>query len=88
MGSFNSKSNAVVPPAAPSTSGSENNRGRSIATRLTEAEFSEVESAASEAGMRVAEWLREAALTQARKADEEGEHTDPILLAEVLGCAD
>jgi hypothetical protein len=79
MGSFKSKLDA---PAAHTTPGSENYRGRSIATRLTDAEYSEVESAAVGAGKKVAEWLREVALAQARKA--EG-YTDPILLAEVLG---
>jgi hypothetical protein len=42
-----------------------------------------VEAAASNAGKRVAEWLREAALANAR-ADQE-EQTDLILLAEIMG---
>jgi uncharacterized protein (DUF1778 family) len=46
-------------------------RAKSIATRLTEGEFTEVESAAAEAGKKVAEWLRDAALTQARAVKEE-----------------
>ena len=54
-------------PSAPSPAPtSENFRSKSIATRLTEAEFSEVEAAANSTGKKVAEWLREAALTQAR----------------------
>ena len=57
-------------------------RSRSIATRLTEAELGEVETAASDAGKKVAEWLRDAALTHARAGQEK---TDPILLAEIVG---
>ena len=61
----------------------EGNRSKSIATRLTDAEFAEVESAAARAGKKVAEWLREAALAQARATGEE-ETTDTVLLAELL----
>ena len=61
----------------------ESNRSKSIATRLTDAEFAEVESAAASAGKKVAEWLREAALAQARATGEE-ETTDTVLLAELL----
>jgi hypothetical protein len=61
----------------------ESNRSRSIATRLTDAEFAEVESAAASAGKKVAEWLREAALAQARATGEE-KTTDTVLLAEVM----
>ena len=57
-------------------------RSRSIATRLTEAELNEVETAAADAGKKVAEWLRDAALAQARSGQEQ---TDPILLAEIMG---
>ena len=72
--------------ASPPTglSGNESARGRSIATRLTEAEFSEVEAAASSAGKKVAEWLREAALAQARSGQDDGE-LDRVLLAELMG---
>ncbi len=42
-----------------------------------------MESSAAKAGKKVAEWLRDAALIQARAAQEE--LTDPILLAEVIG---
>lgn len=42
-----------------------------------------MEAAASNAGKRVAEWLREAALAHAR-ADQK-EQTDLILLAEIMG---
>jgi hypothetical protein len=72
-----------IPPVAPAAPANENFRTKSIATRLTEAEFAEVESAAAGAGQKVAEWLRDAALAQAR-ATQEGD-TDPILLAEILG---
>jgi uncharacterized protein (DUF1778 family) len=57
-------------------------RSRSIATRLTEAELNEVETAAAYAGKKVAEWLRDAALAHARSGQEQ---TDPILLAEIMG---
>lgn len=72
-----------APPPAPAN---ENFRSKSIATRLTESEFSEVESAANYAGKKVAEWLREAALTQARIGEKAP--TDPVLLAEVLALRD
>src|SRR5258708_37844789 len=58
-------------------------RTKSIATRLTEAEFAEVETAATSAGQKVSEWLRYAALAQARSTPEQD--TGPILLAEILG---
>ena len=41
-----------------------------------------MEAAAANAGKKVAEWLREAALAHARAGQE---HTDPILLAEIMG---
>jgi uncharacterized protein (DUF1778 family) len=62
---------------------SESNRTKSIATRLTDAEFAEIESAAGSAGKKVAEWLREAALSHARATGEE-KTTDTVLLAEVM----
>jgi hypothetical protein len=49
---------------------------------LTEAEFAEVEAAAVRAGKKVAEWLRDAALAQARSVP--AQTTDPILLAELM----
>jgi hypothetical protein len=67
------------PTVAPSNDSA---RSRSIATRLTEAELSEVETAAADAGKKVAEWLRDAALAHARSGQEQ---TDPILLAEIMG---
>jgi hypothetical protein len=51
---------------ASAASASENNRNKSVATRLTDAEFAEVESAAASTGKKVAEWLRDVALTHAR----------------------
>jgi hypothetical protein len=41
-----------------------------------------VETAAADAGKKVAEWLRDAALAHARSGQEQ---TDPILLAEIMG---
>jgi hypothetical protein len=69
---------------ASGSSGNETARGRSIATRLTDAEFGEVEAAAGIAGKKVGEWLREAALAQARGTHHD-EQTDQILLAEMMG---
>ena len=82
MASGNDKSRETATPSASSVSINEMSRARSIATRLTDAEFSEVEAAAADAGKKVAEWLREAALAYARAGQEE---TDPILLAEIMG---
>jgi hypothetical protein len=74
----------VVAPIASSSSANETARARSVATRLTETEFSEVEAAASGTGKKVAEWLRDAALAHARGGEIE-EETDQILLAELMG---
>jgi hypothetical protein len=62
MTSTNGKTPVAAPSAAPAVPTSESNRTKSIATRLTDAEFFEIESAAAGAGKKVAEWLREAAL--------------------------
>ena len=83
MTSTNGKTPVVAPFAAPAVPTSESNRTKSIATRLTDAEFAEVEYAASSAGKKVAEWLREAALAQARATEKE-KATDTVLLAEVM----
>jgi len=83
MTSANGKTPVAAPSAAPAVPTSESNRTKSIATRLTDAEFAEIESAAGSAGKKVAEWLREAALAQARIAGEE-KPTDTVLLAEVM----
>ena len=55
-------------------------RSKTIATRLTPNELSEVESAAERAGKPLAEWLRETALTASRQRP-----ADPVelLLAEI-----
>ena len=82
MASSDTKLQRTIPPAAPASPPNETYRAKSIATRLTEAEFAEVESAAVKAGKKLAEWLRDAALTQARASQE---LTDSILLAEIMG---
>jgi len=84
MTSANGKTPVAAASAAPAVPTSESNRTKSIATRLTDAEFAEVEYAASSAGKKVAEWLREAALAQARTTGEE-KTTDTVLLAELMG---
>jgi hypothetical protein len=83
MASSNEKPHETVPPSPPIGSANESSRARSIATRLTDVELGEVEDAAATAGKKVAEWLREAALTHARVGQKE--QTDPILLAEIMG---
>jgi hypothetical protein len=83
MASNNDMPQETSSPSASTVSGNETSRARSIATRLTDAEFGEVEAAAADAGKKVAEWLREAALAHARAGAEE--QTDPILLAEIMG---
>jgi hypothetical protein len=85
MASGNDKPQETAVPSASSVSGNETSRARSIATRLTETEFGEVETAAADAGKKMAEWLREAALAHARTSAGAEEQTDPILLAEIMG---
>ena len=82
MASPNHNSQEVVPssPAIPPANAT--SRARSIATRLTDAEFDEVEAAAAGVGKKVAEWLREAALLHARAGQEE--RIDLILLTEIM----
>jgi hypothetical protein len=82
MATSNDKPHETVPPSTSTGSANDTSRARSIATRLTDIEFGEVEAAAANAGKKVAEWLREAALAHARAGQEE---TDPILLAEIMG---
>lgn len=77
-----SKPPSLIPPAASPARAPEAFRAKSIATRLTEAEFAEVEAAAANAGKKCAEWLRDAALVQARGTQKQ--KTDPILLAELM----
>jgi hypothetical protein len=76
-----SKPPSLIPPAVPAARSTDNYRTNSIGTRLSEAELSEVEAAAVSAGKKVGEWLREAALAQARSVPAD---TDPILLAELM----
>jgi hypothetical protein len=83
MASTNDKPHETTLPSSSPVSANETSRARSIATRLTETEFGEVEAAAVNAGKKVAEWLRDAALAHARAGQEE--QTDPILLAEIMG---
>ena len=83
MASSNHKPLETILPSSSLVSANETSRARSIATRLTETEFGEVEAAAANAGKKVAEWLRDAALAHARAGAEE--QTDPILLAEIMG---
>ena len=78
----NGKSQEIVSPSSATAPANETSRARSIATRLTEGEFGEVEAAAANAGKKVAEWLREAALLHARAGQEE--RVDLILLAEIV----
>ena len=56
---------------------------KSVATRLTEAELSEVEAAASKVGKKLSEWLRDTALASVRAPQEE--QTDMVLLSEIMG---
>ncbi len=58
MTSPDGKTPTAAPPVAPAVSTSEGNRTKSIATRLTDAEFAEVEAAATRTGKKVAEWQR------------------------------
>jgi len=83
MASSNHKPLETILPSSSLVSANETSRARSIATRLTETEFGEVEAAAANAGKKVAEWLRDAALAHARAGAEE--QTDPILVAEIMG---
>lgn len=85
MASGNDKPQETATPSASTVSVNESSRAKSIATRLTDAEFGEVEAAAADAGKKVAEWLREAALAHARASAGAVEQTDPILLAEIMG---
>ena len=83
MSTTDSKPPSLIPPAVPAARTSEKYRTNSIGTRLSEAELSEVESAAASAGKKVGEWLRDAALAQARSSSHT-DKTDPILLAELM----
>jgi uncharacterized protein (DUF1778 family) len=82
VSAIDSKPPFPIPPAVPAARASEKYRTNSIGTRLSEAELSEVEAAAASAGKKVGEWLRDAALAQARSVP--AQNTDPILLAELM----
>jgi hypothetical protein len=77
------KPSLTIPPTASMPPANGDFRTRSIATRLTEGEFAEVESAATQAGQKVAEWLRDAALSQSRA--KMNQDIDSILLTEIVG---
>jgi hypothetical protein len=83
MGHSNPKLEQPMPLVPPSQASSDTYRVKSIATRLTEAELSEIELAASKAGKKVSEWLRDTALAQVREPKEE--RTDLVILAEIMG---
>jgi hypothetical protein len=82
MSSPETRPPTVIPPAAPAARAAETFRAKSIATRITEAEFAEIEAAAARTGKKVSEWLRDAALAQARTSPVD--QTDPVLLAELM----
>jgi uncharacterized protein (DUF1778 family) len=82
MASASDKPHESILPTPSPVSANESSRAKSIATRLREAEFAEIDAAAANAGKKVAEWLREAALAHARAGQEQ---TDSILLAEIMG---
>ena len=83
MATSNDKPHETILPSSSAGSANETSRARSIATRLTDTEFGEVEAAAADAGKKVAEWLRDAALAHACAGKEE--QPDRILLAEIMG---
>ncbi len=58
-------------------------RSTSVGTKLTEAEFAQVEVASSSTGKTVGEWLRDAALGTIRAERSRGEYH--IALAEMVG---
>jgi len=83
MASSDIKLQQPIQSASPGPATNDSYRLKSIATRLTESEFGEIEAAASDAGKKVSEWLRDTALTHVRAPKEEP--TDPVLLAEIMG---
>jgi hypothetical protein len=86
MAAPDTKPQQVSEPTSAGPATSDAFRVKSIATRLTEAELGEVEAAASKAGKKVSEWLRDTALASVRAPQEE--QTDPVLLAEIMGMRD
>ena len=73
---------SLIPPAISPARESENYRVKQTGTRLTEAEFAEVEAAAADEGTNISAWIREAIL--ARLSAAQRVNTDPILLAELM----
>jgi hypothetical protein len=76
------KPTSPIPPAISPARDSEKYRVKQTGTRLTEAEFAEVEAAAADEGTNISAWIREAIL--ARLSAAQGSNTDPILLAELM----
>ena len=76
------KPTSLIPPAISPARESENYRVKQTGTRLTEAEFAEVEAAAADEGTNISAWIREAILARLRAAQRV--NTDPILLAELM----
>jgi hypothetical protein len=76
------KPTSLIPPAISPARESENYRVKQTGTRLTEAEFAEVEAAAAGEGTNISAWIREAIL--ARLSAAQRGNTDPILLAELM----
>ena len=76
------KPTSLIPPAISPARDSEKYRVKQTGTRLTEAEFAEVEAAAADEGTNISAWIREASL--ARLSAAQGSNTDPILLAELM----
>ena len=76
------KPTSLIPPASSPARESENYRVKQTGTRLTEAEFAEVEAAAADEGTNISAWIREAIL--ARLSAAQRVNTDPILLAELM----
>jgi hypothetical protein len=76
------KPTSLIPPAISPARESENYRVKQTGTRLTEAEFDEVEAAATREGISVSAWIRDAIL--ARLSAAQSVNTDPILLAELM----
>jgi hypothetical protein len=76
------KPTSLIPPAISPARESENYRVKQTGTRLTEAEFAEVEAAAAGEGTNISAWIRDAILARLHAA--QGANTDPVLLAELM----
>ncbi len=76
------KRSSLIPPAVSSTREAENYRVKPVGTRLTEAEFTQIEATAAKEGKKVSEWLRDAILVHLSVAQDV--KTDPVLLAELM----